>query len=148
VWKRQGNNRRAMGPLRLGKTSEIIQSSLPSILPSKPRSTVPHLHIPQTPPSPCPTTSRIVTLGFRGANFHFFKEQFRGSPWAAALEGKGAQELWLTFWHHFFQVQDWHIPKSKKSSKNGRRPAWVSKVLMDELQGKRKVYEPLLRAMI
>ncbi|GAB0204864.1 mitochondrial enolase superfamily member 1 [Grus japonensis] len=32
------------------------------------------------------------------------------------------------------------IPKSKKSSKGGRRPAWMSKELLEKLKGKKEVY--------
>lgn len=35
-------------------------------------------------------------------------------------EGKEAQDIWLTFKDHFFQAQDWRIPKCKKSGKGGR----------------------------
>jgi len=46
----------------------------------------------------------------------------------------------LLFKHHFLRAQDWCIPLRKKSSKGGRRPAWISKELLAELRGKRKVY--------
>jgi len=83
--------------------------------------------------------SRIKTLDFRRANFGLFKELLGGIPWARALEGTGVQECWSLFKHHFLHAQDQGIPLSKKSSKGGRRPAWLSKELLAELRWKRKV---------
>jgi len=71
--------------------------------------------------------SRIKTLDFRRANFGLFKELLGGIPWVRALEGRKVQENWLLFKHHFFHAEDQYIPLSKKSSKRGRRPAWISK---------------------
>jgi len=65
--------------------------------------------------------SRIKTLDFRRANFGLFKELLGGIPWVRALEGRGVQESWLLFKHHFLHAQDRCIPLSKKSSKGGRR---------------------------
>ena len=64
--------------------------------------------------------SRVDTLDFRRANFDFFKDL--GIPWAKVLEGKGVHESWLALKQHFFQAQDWCIPKSKKLGKSGKRP--------------------------
>jgi len=55
------------------------------------------------------------------------------------LEGKGAQESWLTFKHCFFEAQDWCIIESKKSCKGGRKPARMSKELAEKLKWKKKV---------
>ena len=71
--------------------------------------------------------SRITTLDFRRANFGIFKEVLGGIPWVRALEGRQVQENWSLFKHHFLHAQDWCIPLGKKSSKGGRRPAWMSK---------------------
>jgi len=84
--------------------------------------------------------SRIKTLDFRTANFGLFKDLLGGIPWTRALEGRGVQECWSLFKHHFLQAQDEGIPLSKKTRKGGRRPAWISKQLLAELRQKRKVY--------
>jgi len=84
--------------------------------------------------------SRITALDFRRANFDFFKDLLGGIPWVRALEGRGVQESWILFKHHFLHAQDQCIPMSKKSSKGGRRPAWVSKKLLAKLKWKKKVY--------
>jgi len=54
------------------------------------------------------------------ANTDLFKDVFGGIPKVRELEGKGAQESWLTFKYHFFQAQDYCIPKSKKSGAHGK----------------------------
>jgi len=84
--------------------------------------------------------SRITTLDFRRANFGLFKDLLGGIPWVRVLEGRGVQESCLLFKRHFLHAQDRCIPMSKKSSKGGRRPAWMSKELPAELKWKRKVY--------
>jgi len=46
----------------------------------------------------------------------------------------------LALKHHFFEAQDWCIPKSKKSERGGKRPVWLSKELKYKLKGM-KVHE-------
>ena len=65
--------------------------------------------------------SRIATLDFRRENFGLFKDLLGRIPWVRALEGRGVQDSWSTFKHHFLQTRDWCIPMSKKASKEGRR---------------------------
>ncbi|GAB0206764.1 mitochondrial enolase superfamily member 1 [Grus japonensis] len=84
--------------------------------------------------------SRITTLDFRRANFGLFKDLLGRIPWVKALEGKGAQESWLIFKHHFLQAQDQCIPKNRKTRKGGRRPAWMSKEPLEKLKGKKEAY--------
>jgi len=83
--------------------------------------------------------SRITTLDFRRANAGHFKDLLGGIPWVRALEGREIQENVLLFKHHFIYAQGWCIPMSKKSSKGGRTPAWVSKLLLAKLKWRRKV---------
>jgi len=54
--------------------------------------------------------SRIKTLDLRRANFSLFKELLGGIAWTRALEGRGFQECWSLFKHHFLHAQDWCIP--------------------------------------
>jgi len=56
-----------------------------------------------------------------------------------SLKVKEVQESWLTFKQHFFQAQGMCIPKIKKSGKGGRRPDWMSKLIMENLKWKKKV---------
>ncbi|PKU40746.1 rna-directed dna polymerase from mobile element jockey-like [Limosa lapponica baueri] len=53
---------------------------------------------------------------------------------------RGAQESWLIFKHRFLQSQDWCIPKSKKTGRGSRRPAWLSRELLKKLKWKKEVY--------
>jgi len=71
--------------------------------------------------------SRIKTLDIRRANFGLVKDLLGGIPWVRALEDMGVQESWLLFKHHFLHAQERCILLSKKSSKGGRRPTWMSK---------------------
>ncbi|PKU35582.1 glycerol kinase [Limosa lapponica baueri] len=83
--------------------------------------------------------SRITTLDFKRVNFGLFKELLGGIPWVRALEDMGVQQSWLLFKHHFLQVQERCIPRSKKSGKGGRRTAWMSKELLEKLKWKKEV---------
>lgn len=60
--------------------------------------------------------SRTATLDFRRANFYLFKDRL-GGILARALEGKGAQESWLTLKHSLFQAQ---IGASLRAKKQGK----------------------------
>jgi len=84
--------------------------------------------------------SRIKTLDFRRANFGLFKDLLGRIPWVRALKGRGVQESWLLYKHHFLHTQDQCIPLRKKSRKGGRRPAWLNKELLVELWWKTKVH--------
>jgi len=84
--------------------------------------------------------SRITTLDCRRANFGLFKDLLGGIPQVRTLQGRGVQESWPLFKHHFLHAQDQCIPMSRKPSKGGRRPAWMSKELLVKLKWKRKVY--------
>jgi len=74
--------------------------------------------------------SRIKTLELRRADFGLFKELLGGILWATALEGRWVQECWSLFKHLFLHAQERCIPLRKKSSKGGRRPAWLNKELI------------------
>jgi len=85
--------------------------------------------------------SRIKTLNFRRANFGLFKELLGGILWVRALEGRGVQECWSLFKHHFLHAQERCVPVRKKFRKRGRTPTWMSKEFLAELRWKRKVHE-------
>jgi len=76
----------------------------------------------------------------RRAKFGLFKQLLGAIPWARALEGRGVQEYWSLFKHHFLHSQERCIPLRKKPSKGGRRPAWLNKELLEEIRWKRKVH--------
>jgi len=84
--------------------------------------------------------SKIKTLDLRRANFALFRELLGGIPWARALEGRGVQECWSLFKHHFLHAQEQCIPLRKKSRKGGKTPAWMNNELLAEIRWKRKVH--------
>jgi len=84
--------------------------------------------------------SRIKTLDFKRANFGLFKELPEGILWVRTLEGKGVQECWSLFKHHFLHAQNRCISLRKKSRNGSRRPAWMNKELLAEIRWKRKVH--------
>ena len=66
--------------------------------------------------------SRIVTLDFRRADFVLFGDLLGKNPLVRALEGRGVQDSWSIFKHHFLQAPHRCIPLSMKACKRGRRP--------------------------
>lgn len=76
----------------------------------------------------------------RKASFDHFKDLLGDIPLIRVLEGKGAQGRWLIFKHRFFEAHDFCIIESKKSCKGGRKPARMSKDLMEKYKWKKKVY--------
>lgn len=62
-------------------------------------------------------------------------------PQARAPESRGSQVSLLIFKHHWLQAQDQCIPMSKKSSKGDSRPAWMSRLLLENSVGRRKFIE-------
>ncbi|KAK4814166.1 hypothetical protein QYF61_009984 [Mycteria americana] len=84
--------------------------------------------------------SKLTTLDFRRADFGLFRDLLGRVPWDKALEGRGAQESWLIFKDHLFQVQERCIPTKRKSRKNARRPAWMNKELLNKLEHNKEAY--------
>jgi len=84
--------------------------------------------------------SRIKHLDFRRDNFGLFKDLLGGIPWIRALDGRGVQERCWLLKHHLLCAEDRCVPLSKRSSKGGRRTAWMSKELLAKLKWKRKVH--------
>lgn len=64
--------------------------------------------------------SRIITQGFRRADFRVFRDLLRVNSWHTALERRGVQDIWVKFKDHLLQTQEWFIPMRRKSSKGGR----------------------------
>ncbi|KAK4819046.1 hypothetical protein QYF61_024685 [Mycteria americana] len=62
-------------------------------------------------------------------------------PWEAALMGKGVQEGWTFFKEEVLKAQERAVPRCRKTSRRGRRPAWLTRELWLELRKKRRVYD-------
>ncbi|KFQ20168.1 hypothetical protein N332_09221, partial [Mesitornis unicolor] len=82
----------------------------------------------------------VRTLNFRKANFQLFKELVNRTPWQMALKDKGAEQSWQIFKEAFHREQELSIPKCKKSGREGKRPAWMSRDLLAKLKGKMELH--------
>ena len=88
--------------------------------------------------------SRVATLDFRRANFPLFRELFGRVPWDSAVEGLGVDECWSVFKNHLLEAEEQAIPLCCKSSKWGRRPAWLKRELLMEVKRKKKFSSTLI----
>ncbi|KFZ48070.1 hypothetical protein N321_02745, partial [Antrostomus carolinensis] len=79
-------------------------------------------------------------LNFRRANFQLFKELLDGIPWETVLMDIGTEQSWQVFKDTFLRAQELCIPQHKKSSRGGRKLAWLSKDLLVKLREKKEMY--------
>ncbi|PKU46257.1 rna-directed dna polymerase from mobile element jockey- hypothetical protein [Limosa lapponica baueri] len=61
-------------------------------------------------------------------------------PWEAALKDIGVQEGWTHFKKEVLKAQEQAVPVCRKTSRRGRRPAWLNRDLLLDLGNKRRVY--------
>ncbi|KAK4816761.1 hypothetical protein QYF61_022759 [Mycteria americana] len=54
--------------------------------------------------------------------------------------GKGVQEGWTFFKEEVLKAQEQAVPRCQKTSRRGRRPAWLTRELWLGLRKKRRVY--------
>ncbi|KAK4825246.1 hypothetical protein QYF61_025645, partial [Mycteria americana] len=85
--------------------------------------------------------SKTATLDFRRADFGLFRRLVKRVPWEAALMGKGVQEGWTFFKEEVLKAQEQAVPRCRKTSQRGRRPAWLTRELWLKLRKKRRVYD-------
>ncbi|KAK4810509.1 hypothetical protein QYF61_004289 [Mycteria americana] len=85
--------------------------------------------------------SKTAPLDFRRADFGLFRRLVERVPWEAALMGKGVQEGWTFFKEEVLKAQERAVPRCRKTSWQGRRPAWLTRELWLELRKKRRVYD-------
>ncbi|GAB0203805.1 hypothetical protein GRJ2_002846100 [Grus japonensis] len=83
--------------------------------------------------------SKVRTLNFRKAKFQLFKELVNRTPWETVLRDKGAEQSWQIFKDTFHRAQELSIPRCKKSGKEGKRLAWLSRDLLVKLKGKKEI---------
>ncbi|KAK4828839.1 hypothetical protein QYF61_000896 [Mycteria americana] len=83
--------------------------------------------------------SKTATLDFRRADFGLFRRLVERVPWEAALMGRGVQEGWTLFKEEVLKAQERAVPRCRKMSRQGRRPAWLTRELWLELRKKRRV---------
>ena len=84
--------------------------------------------------------SKVRTLNFRKAKFHLFKELVNRIPWETTFRYEGAEQSWQIFKYALHRVQELSIPRCKKSDKEGKRPAWLSRDWLVKLKGKKEMY--------
>ncbi|KFQ85226.1 hypothetical protein N337_10020, partial [Phoenicopterus ruber ruber] len=60
--------------------------------------------------------------------------------WTEFLRDKGAEQSWQIFKEAFHRAQELSIPGCKKSGKEGKRPAWLSRDLLVKLKGKKEMH--------
>ncbi|KAK4810837.1 LOW QUALITY PROTEIN: hypothetical protein QYF61_008809 [Mycteria americana] len=77
----------------------------------------------------------------RRADFGLFRRLVDRVHWEAALKGKGVQEGWTFFKKEVLKAQEQAVPMCRKTSRRGRRLAWLSRELWLELRKKRRVYD-------
>ncbi|KAK4828141.1 hypothetical protein QYF61_023939 [Mycteria americana] len=82
-----------------------------------------------------------VLRGCKRADFGLFRRLVNRVPWEAALKGKGVQEGWAFFKEEVLKAQEGAVPRCRKTSRRGRRPAWLYRELWLELRKKRRVYD-------
>ncbi|KFO59554.1 hypothetical protein N302_13641, partial [Corvus brachyrhynchos] len=83
----------------------------------------------------------VATLYFKRENFKLFRELLSSAPWESAFEGLGIHEYWSVFKNHLLEAQEQGTPVCHKSSKWGRRPAWLNRELLVKLRGKKLIYD-------
>ncbi|KFV70798.1 hypothetical protein N307_10621, partial [Dryobates pubescens] len=84
-------------------------------------------------------TNRTFTLEFWRANFSLFKKLIRKVPWVPTLMNRGVQEGWTYFKQELLKAQELAVPMCQKMSRQGRRPAWRSKQLLEDLREKKRL---------
>ncbi|TRZ10607.1 hypothetical protein HGM15179_016504 [Zosterops borbonicus] len=84
--------------------------------------------------------NKTFTLDFRRADFGLFRRLIQGVPWEEALKNKGVQESWVLFKTEFLRAQEQTVPVCRKTSRRGKRPAWISKEVLDEIRNKKRMY--------
>ncbi|KAK4816543.1 hypothetical protein QYF61_017744 [Mycteria americana] len=87
------------------------------------------------------TTSRHVDFEGWPTHFGLFRRLVDRVPWETALKGKGVQEGWAFFKEEVLKAQEQAVPRGRKTSRRGRRPAWLTRELWLELRKKRRVYD-------
>jgi len=84
--------------------------------------------------------SIVRTLNVRKASFQLCKEIGSRSPWKTTLRDKEAEQSWQIFKDGFHRSQELLIPRCKKSEKEGKRPAWLSRDMVVKLKGKEEMH--------
>jgi len=74
------------------------------------------------------------------AFFQLFKELVSITPWEMVFRDREAKLNWQIFKDAFNRAQEFSVSRCKKSGKEGKRLAWLSRDLLVKLQGKRELH--------
>jgi len=78
-------------------------------------------------------------LDFRKAGFSLLGDLLGRLSERLLWRVRETQDSWLIFRDNLLKAQNLSIVMFRKSSKRGRRPAWISKELLTELKHKKEV---------
>ncbi|KFZ53074.1 hypothetical protein N321_03743, partial [Antrostomus carolinensis] len=92
--------------------------------------------------------SRVRTLNFRRTNLQLFKGFLDGIPWETVLRDISTEQSWQVFKDTFPRAQEFSIPQHKKSSREGRKAAWLSEDLFITLREKKEMYRQWKQACV
>jgi len=84
--------------------------------------------------------SIVRTLNFRKANFQLFKEFVSRTLWEMVLRDRGEEQSWQIFKDTFHRAQELSVLRCKRSSKEGKRLAWLSRDMLVKLKDKRELH--------
>ncbi|TRZ12815.1 hypothetical protein HGM15179_014306 [Zosterops borbonicus] len=84
--------------------------------------------------------NKTFTLDFQRADFGLFRRLIQEVSWEEALKNKGVQESWVLFKTEFLRAQEQTVPVCRKTGRRGKRPAWISKEVLDEIRNKKRMY--------
>ncbi|PKU42878.1 adaptin ear-binding coat-associated protein 1 [Limosa lapponica baueri] len=84
--------------------------------------------------------TKTATLDFWRPNFNLFRRLLDKIPWEDTLKDTGVQEGWTYFRKEVLKAQEQAVPMCRKTSRRGRRPAWLNRDLLLDLKNKRRVY--------
>ena len=80
-------------------------------------------------------------LHWTSGELKLFRELLSRVPWEFAFEGLGVHKCWSIFKNHLLEAEEQAILLCHKSSKWGRRPAWLNREHLIEIKSKNKLYD-------
>ncbi|KFQ24264.1 hypothetical protein N331_08672, partial [Merops nubicus] len=83
----------------------------------------------------------VKPLNFRKANLQLFKEPISKTPWEIVFRDKGVEQSWQIFKDTYHGAQKLTISSCRKPSREGRRPAQLSRDLLVRLKDKMRLHK-------
>lgn len=79
--------------------------------------------------------SEVTPPKFRKTDCQLFREIISGIPREIVLGNKAVEQSWQIFKEVFHRMQEWMLTRNKKSSKESRRLAWLSREMLVKAKG-------------